>query len=93
MERVPGRRVYRLLPKQMWGGKEHMRKLRTRKFCFLLFLLILILFIFERGQESVRAGEGQRREGDTESEAGSRLGADSREPNVRLELMNREIKT
>ena len=39
-----------------------------------------------------RAGKGQReREGDTESEAGSRLGAASTEPDVGLELTNREI--
>ena len=33
------------------------------------------------------------REGDTESEAGSRLQADSTEPNSGLELANREIMT
>ena len=45
-------------------------------------------------------GEGQRekerdrgREGDTESEAGSRLRAVSREPDAGLELTNREIVT
>ena len=39
-------------------------------------------------------GKGQReREGDTESEAGSRLRAVSTEPDAGLEHMNREIVT
>ena len=40
----------------------------------------------------MQVGEGQR-EGDTESEAGSRLRAVSKEPDTGLELMNREIVT
>ena len=39
----------------------------------------------------MRVGEG--REGDTESEAGSRLQADGTEPDAGLELMNYEIMT
>ena len=47
---------------------------------------------FER--DRVWAGEGQReREGDTESEAGSRLWTVSTEPNVGLEPTNCEIMT
>ena len=46
------------------------------------------MFIFERERE--RAGEGQR-EGDTESEAGSRLRAVSTEPDVGLELTDHEF--
>ena len=38
-------------------------------------------------------GGGPEREGDTESEAGSRLWAVSTEPNVGLKLTNREIMT
>ena len=38
-------------------------------------------------------GEGEEREGDTESETGSRLRAVSTEPGVGLELMNCEIMT
>ena len=38
-------------------------------------------------------GRGREREGDTESEAGSRLWAVNTEPNVGLELTNREILT
>ena len=36
---------------------------------------------------------GAEREGDTESEAGSRLPAVSTQPDAGLELMNREIMT
>ena len=45
--------------------------------------MFLHLFIFER--QSVSRG-GAEREGDTESGAGSRLGAVSTEPDVGLEL-------
>ena len=38
-------------------------------------------------------GGGAEREGDTESETGSRLGAISPEPDVGLELTDREIVT
>ena len=44
------------------------------------------MFIFERGR-------GARRQGDTESEAGSRLQAVSAEPNVGLKPANRQIMT
>ena len=37
------------------------------------------------------SGGGAKREGDTESEAGSRLQADSTEPDVGLELTNHKI--
>ena len=39
------------------------------------------------------SGGGAEREGDTESEPGSRLYAVSTEPDVGLELMNHEIMT
>ena len=39
------------------------------------------------------SGEGEEGEGDTESEAGSRLRAASTEPNAGLELINHEIMT
>ena len=48
------------------------------------------MFIFER--DRVSGGEAER-EGDTESKAGSRLRAVSTEPDVGLELTNREIMT
>ena len=64
-------------------------------FSFFL-LLVLSLFIFESERTRVRtqtlAEEGQR-EGDPESEAGSRLQAVSTEPDVGLEPMNCEIMT
>ena len=48
------------------------------------------IYFWERDKVSVGAGQ---REGDTESEAGSRLWAVSTEPNVGLELTNCEILT
>ena len=50
----------------------------------------------ERERERERAsmsGGGAEREGDTESEVGSRLRAVSTEPDVGLELMNHKIMT
>ena len=52
----------------------------------------------DRGRETERERQrgirgGTEREGDTEPKAGSKLGAVSTEPNVRLELMNHEIMT
>ena len=56
---------------------------------FLFFNACLFLRETEREQ-----GDGQReREGDTESKAGSRLGAVSTEPDSGLKLTNREIMT
>ena len=50
-------------------------------------------FTFEREKhiDKARAGEGAEREGDTESEAGSRFQAVSTELDVGLELTNRKI--
>ena len=47
----------------------------------------------EGERERAPAGRGGEREGDTESEAGSRLLAVSTEPDAGLELTNREITT
>ena len=52
---------------------------------------VYLLFLRDTGR--VRVGGGAEREGDTESEAGSGLCADSREPHAGLELMNPEIMT
>ena len=49
------------------------------------------LFIFERDRD--HKGREAEKEGDKESEAGSRLPAVSTEHNKGLELMNREIMT
>ena len=50
------------------------------------------MFIFERERQSPSGG-GTERQGDTASEAGSRLRAVGTEPDAKLELMNREIVT
>ena len=48
----------------------------------------------DRDRQSVRGGGAEReREGDTESEASSRLRAVSTEPDAGLELTNHEIMT
>ena len=50
------------------------------------------LFLREKKRGSTSGG-GAEREGDAGSEAGSRLRAVSTEPDVGLELMDREIMT
>ena len=51
-----------------------------------------LMFIFERQRKSASRGAAER-EGDTESEAGSRLSAVSTEPDTGLKPTNREIMT
>ena len=52
------------------------------------------LFIFKRQRDRAWVGAGgAEREGDTESEAGSRFWAVSTEPDTGLKLTNREIMT
>ena len=58
----------------------------------------MFIYLRERERERVRekqsvGREGAEREGDTESEAESRLWAVSTEPDVGLELTNHEIMT
>ena len=57
----------------------------------------MLIYLRERERESrVQAGEGDRereREGDTESKAGSRLRAVSKESDVGLQPMGCEIRT
>ena len=48
--------------------------------------------MFEREREGAQVEKGQR-EGDTESEVGSRLRAISTQPDLGLELTNRKIMT
>ena len=50
------------------------------------------MFIFERERENMSRG-GAERQGDTESEAGSRLRAVSTEPDAGLKLGNHKIMT
>ena len=52
----------------------------------------MFLFIFETERQSMSRG-GAEKEGDTESEAGSRLRAVSTEPDMGLELTSHEIIT
>ena len=56
---------------------------------FFLKNFLFLMFIFE----TVPSGGGAEREGDTESETGSRLWAVSTEPDAGLELTDREIMT
>ena len=58
------------------------------------FYLILFfnVYFWDRERQSMNGG-GSEREGDTESETGSRLRAVSTELNAGLELTNREIVT
>ena len=56
------------------------------------FLNFFNVYLFLRQRQSMNGG-GAEREGDTESEAGSKLWAISPEPDVGLELTNREIVT
>ena len=52
----------------------------------------MFIYFCEKERQSV-SGAGSEREGDTESEAGSRLFAVSTEPNAGLKLTNQEIMT
>ena len=57
--------------------------------CFFKKFFNIYSFLKDRERQSAN-GEGAEKEGDTESEAGSRLRAVSTEPNTGLELMNHE---
>ena len=59
-------------------------------FCFFKKLFLMFIYFCKTEKESVNVG-GAEREGDTESEAGSRLQAVSTEPDVGLELTECEI--
>ena len=53
----------------------------------------MFIYYFWERETGCKQGKGREREGDTESEAGSRLWAVSTEPNVGLELMSHEVMT
>ena len=58
------------------------------------FSFFFNVYLFLRDKESMNGGGAEReREGDTESEAGSRLRAVSTEPDAGLKLMHGEIMT
>ena len=59
---------------------------------YLCVIFFKFIYFWDRGRQSMNGG-GSEREGDTESETGSRLWAVSTEPDVGLELTNREIMT
>ena len=66
----------------------------THLLVYVFIFFNVFIFIFERERERQHVSEGgTEREGDTESEAGSRLWAVSREPDVGLELTDRGIVT
>ena len=52
----------------------------------------MFIYFWDREREHMNGG-GSEREGDTESEAGSRLWAVNPEPDVGLELTDRKIMT
>ena len=56
------------------------------------FVLNVYLLLRDRERQSISMGRAKR-EGDTESEAGSRLPAVSKEPYMGLELTNHKIMT
>ena len=74
------------------GDVEHLFMCLLAIYLKFFFNVYLFLRERERQRQSTSRG-GAEREGDTESEAGSRLCAVSTEPDVRLKLMNRKIMT
>ena len=58
----------------------------------LIYLFFYFIYFWDRERQSMYGG-GAEREGDTESETGSRLRAISPEPDAGLELTDREIVT
>ena len=66
--------------------------LRTETFLSFVLSFFNVYSVPERERQSTSRG-GAEREGGTESEAGSRLRAVSTEPDVGLELTDREIVT
>ena len=69
-------------------------KIKTTKPLFFPFKKVFNVYLFlgKRERQSM-SGAGAEREGDTESEAGSRLWAVSTEPDAGLKLTDREILT
>ena len=74
---------------------RHYPELPNQKACILFFFFYffnVFIYFWDRERQSMNGG-GAEREGDTESETGSRLRAISPEPDAGLELMDREIVT
>ena len=58
-----------------------------------IFKFFKVYLILKKRERQSMSGGGSKREGDTESEAGSRLAAVSTEPNARLKPTDHEIMT
>ena len=65
---------------------------KEKPFYFILFIYFFKVYFWDRERQSMNRA-GAEREGDTESETGSRLWAVSTEPDAGLELTDREIVT
>ena len=72
---------------KLQAAQGQLRINRITSFFFLMFI-----YFWDRERQSM-SREGAEREGDTESEAGSRLWAVSTEPDAGLELTDHEIMT
>ena len=70
------------LEKCLFMSSAHLKK----------FFFNVLIYFWDRERQSMNGG-GAEREGDTESETGSRLRAISPEPDAGLELTDREIVT
>ena len=89
-------RSYLSVHRVPWGINSHssfciyfIKKIFLRILCLNFFLMFINIWERETDRQSTSRG-GAEREGDTESEAGSRLRAVSTEPNAGLELTNQD---
>ena len=73
-----------------WAEVGRLTDWATQASLFKIFLTFI--YFWDRERQSTNGG-GSEREGDTESETGSRLWAVSTEPDAGLELTDREITT
>ena len=64
----------------------------TGQMVSIFFFFLTVIYFLDRERQSMNGG-GSEREGDTESEASSRLRAVSTEPDTGLELKDCEIMT
>ena len=75
-------------------AKKYILNKNFFKFLFIFKFFLTFIYFWEREREKQSASRGgAEREGDTESEAGSRLQAVSTEPDAGLELTDRETVT
>ena len=79
----------------MGEGKEKKKEVRvgeSQSIRDFKFFFNVFIYFWDRERQSMNRG-GAEREGDKESKAGSSLRAVGTEPNMGLELTNREIVT